>query len=152
MTIAWIYLDKRAAAIDALKDFNSMKWIISNYRKSVAEVRGQMTAVPVSGISATPMMKKPEAGEEWLAGNIDEIDVLRERYRQALEFMEWFRPAWDKMTEDEQYSLLEFYLRDEYHSADAITNISKHFGIERSSAYKKKDRALAKLAHFLYGK
>ena len=31
MTIAWTYLDKRGAAVDALKDFASMEYIIDNH-------------------------------------------------------------------------------------------------------------------------
>jgi len=31
MTIAWIYLDKKAAAIDALKDYSTMEYILQNH-------------------------------------------------------------------------------------------------------------------------
>jgi hypothetical protein len=32
MTIAWIYLDKKSAAVDALKDFASMEYIFKTIR------------------------------------------------------------------------------------------------------------------------
>jgi len=65
--------------------------------------------------------------------------------------MAWFRPAWDGLTEDEQFVLNEFYLCDDAQE-DAIGNICDRYHIERTSAYKKKSRALARLAILLYGK
>ena len=78
------------------------------------------------------------------------IDVLEERKRQAEEFMAWFQPAWDALGEDEKTVLTMFYL-SENGKTDAIEEISERFCVERSSAYKKKDRALAHLA-LLYGR
>ena len=82
---------------------------------------------------------------------IAEIDVLEERKRQAEEFMAWFQPAWDALGEDEKTVLTMFYL-SENGKTDAIEEISERFCVERSSAYKKKDRALAHLALLLYGR
>ena len=83
--------------------------------------------------------------------SIAEIDVLEERNRQAKEFMAWFQPAWDALGEDEKTVLTMFYL-SENGKTDAIEEISERFCVERSSAYKKKDRALAHLALLLYGR
>ena len=47
--------------------------------------------------------------------------------------------------------LTMFYL-SENGKTDAIEEISERFCVERSSAYKKKDRALAHLALLLYGR
>ena len=65
--------------------------------------------------------------------------------------MEWFKPAWDALTGKEQFALSEFY-QNEDSRADAVASICDRFSIERSSAYNKKDRALARLALLLYGK
>ena len=74
-----------------------------------------------------------------------------ERYRQAAEYMTWFRPAWKKLSSDEQYVLQTFYA-DEDAQTSAVYAIADHFHIERSSAYKRKNRALAKFAILLFGK
>lgn len=152
MTIAWIYLDKKTAAIDALKDYSSMEYIIQNYKEDVADVRDSMMALPSGVPTGLPRQKDPHAVETRLASSLDEIDVLKERYRRALEYMEWFRPAWDALTDDEQFVLSEFYLNDDCKQIDSIGNICDRFHIERSSAYNKKNRALAHLALLLYGR
>ena len=92
-----------------------------------------------------------QAGENQILHEIAEIDVLEERNRQAEEFMAWFQPAWDALGEDEKTVLTMFYL-SENRKTDAIEEISERFCVERSSAYKKKDRALAHLALLLYGR
>ena len=96
-----------------------------------------------------PHAHDPKAGENRLINTIDEIDVLKERYRQAKEYMEWFKPAWEKLSEDEQYILELFHIN---RSARAVEMAADHFGIDRSSVYPKKKRALDHFRTLLYGK
>jgi hypothetical protein len=152
MNIVWQYLDKRAAAINALKDYSSMKYIIEHTDEDIATLNEEMSSPASPVINGMPSTHDPKAGEKRLIACINEIDVLKERYRQALEYMDWFQPAWDALTEDEQYVLKEFYLDDEQKQIDAVYNICERFNIERSSAYNKKNRALQHLALLLYGK
>lgn len=152
MNIVWQYLDKRAAAINALKDYSSMKYIIEHTDEDIAILNEEMSCPASPVLNGMPSTHDPKAGEKRLIACINEIDVLKERYRQALEYMDWFQPAWDALTEDEQYVLKEFYLDDEQKQIDAVYNICDHFNIERSSAYNKKNRALQHLALLLYGK
>jgi len=152
MTIAWTYLDKRGAAVDALKDYASMEYIIDNHADNEEAIREDMTAVGSPSIGGAPGGSNPHGSEVRLTAQLDEIDVLKERYRQALEFMEWFRPAWERLTVDEQFILREFFLRDDIPKSEAVLNIGNRLHIERSWVYKKKDAALTRLALLLYGK
>lgn len=152
MNIVWQYLDKRAAAINALKDYSSMKYIIEHTDEDIATLNEEMSSPASPVLNGMPSAHDPKAGEKRLIACINEIDVLKERYRQALEYMDWFQPAWDALTEDEQYVLKEFYLDDGQKQIDAVYNICDRFNIERSSAYNKKNRALQHLALLLYGK
>lgn len=152
MNIVWHYLDKKAAAINALKDYSSMKYIIDHTDEDIDTLNEKMTSPASPVLNGMPSARDPKAGEKRLIATINEIDVLKERYRQALEYMEWFQPAWDELAEDERYVLTEFYLNEEQKQIDAVYNICEHFNIERSSAYNKKNRALHHLALLLYGK
>lgn len=140
MKIAWIYLDKKTAAIDALKDYSSMEYIIQNHPDEVEDVRDRMMALPSGASDGLPRQRDPHATEARLASSLDEIDVLKERYRRALEYMEWFLPAWDALTADEQFILTELFLRDDISKTEAILNIGDRLHIERSWVYKKKDQ------------
>ena len=152
MNIIWQYLDKRGAAINALKDYNSMAYIIEHTDEEIANIHDDMTSIGSPAFSDMPSGSfNPQSGEIRLTAAIDEIDVLRERYRQAKEYMEWFQPAWDTLSEDERYVLEQFYWEDD-ERLDALSEICDKYSIERTSAYKKKNRAVAKLALLLFGK
>lgn len=152
MNIVWQYLDKKAAAINALKDYGSMQYIIEHTDEEIAVIHEKMDSPRNPKLTGMPTAHDPKAGENKLITCIDEIDVLKERYRQALEYMDWFQPAWDALSEEERFVLKEFYLNNEHRQIDAVYNICSQFRIERSSAYNKKNRALQHLALLLYGK
>ena len=150
MKIAWIYLDKKLAAVEAMQDYHDMEFIIANAPDDVADVRAQMTAVKTPTPSDMPRSgSEPHAGEARLAASLDEIDVLKERYRRALEYMAWFRPAWDALTDDERFILSEFY-RQDASKTEAVGNVCDKLHIERTCAYKRKDAALLRLTVLLY--
>ena len=83
---------------------------------------------------------------------IEEIDILRERYRQAVEYMGWFLPAWEELSEDDRYVLDAFYNEDNEYGSGMADDVADYFGIERASAYRRKNRVLAKLTTLLFGK
>lgn len=153
MNIAWLYLDKRTAAINALKDFESMNYIIENTQSEIASTQEGMTSLGRPAHSDMPKgPHNPRAAENKIVQAMDTINLLNERYQRALEYMSWFHPAWLALSEDEQFVLSRFYMADESRQADSVCEICERFHIERTSAYKKKDRALARLTLLLYGK
>ena len=151
MSIIWKYLDKRSAAVDALKDYKSMKFIIDHTDDEIKNAYEKMSGVSSPQFDGMPHSHNPQAAEERIIKGIEEIDVLKERYRQAMEYMAWFLPAWEELLEDERYVLATFY-SDEERQTDSIYDICDRFQIERSSAYNRKNRALGKLVTLLYGK
>ena len=151
MSVIWKYLDKKSAAVSALKDFSSMQFIIDHTDDEIKAAYQKMSGMSSPQFDGMPHSHNPQAGEERIIKGIEEIDVLKERYRQAMEYMAWFRPAWEELTEDEQYVLQAFY-SDEESQTGAVYAICDRFHIERSSAYNRKNRALWKLVTLLYGK
>ena len=83
---------------------------------------------------------------------IDKIDIQWERYREAQDYMDWFMPAWNSLSEDDRYILDEFYSKDHEYGDGTVDAIAEHFNIERASAYRRKNRAVERLAILLYGK
>ena len=151
MSIIWKYLDKRSAVVDALKDYGSMKFIIEHTDDEIRAAYEKMGGVSSPQSDGMPHAHNPRAAEDRMVKGIEEIDVLKERYRQAMEYMAWFLPAWEELSEDERYVLETFY-SDSESQTNAVYDICDRFGIERSSAYNKKNRALGKLVTLLYGK
>ncbi len=152
MSIIWKYLDKRSAAVDALKDFGSMKFIMEHTDDEVKSAYEKMSGVRNPQFDGMPHSYNPQAGDDRMIKGIEEIDVLKERYRQAAEYMAWFLPAWEELSEDERYVLDTFYGDANEYGSSVIYQIADHFRIEQSSAYNKKNRALQHLTTLLFGK
>ena len=108
--IAWKYINKNSAVIAALRDYHNMRFIINNTPDEIKEVYGNMTAPRNPKLSGMPSVRNPQAGSEKLSAQIDKLDILRERYSAAVEYMAWFEPAWSSLTDTEQQILTEFYM------------------------------------------
>ena len=146
MHISWSYLDKKDATIRAMKDYDAMKFIIENTSDEIKQISEKMTSVGVPKYDDHVRSGNVHAGEDSVINRLEEINTLKERYRQALEYMAWFEPAWRQLSEDEQYILESYYLEEA-----SYLDICDHFNIEKSSFYVKKKRALDHLTTLLYG-
>lgn len=151
MHISWNYLDKRKATIEAIESYDDMAFIIDHTDEEISEVKNRMTGVGSPGTDGLPHAHNPKAGEDRMANAIAEIDLLKERYRQAEEYMAWFKPAWDQLSEEERYVLFTCFMEN-HGSEDAMSIVAEHFNIERTSVYMKKKRAVDHITNLLYGR
>ena len=148
MHFSWYLLDKKSATIQAVRIYDHMKFIVDHNDEEVAEAIAKKDGLGAASMDGTPRGQNERATEDRIISAIDKIDSLQECRRLAEEYMAWFKPAWDHLTEDERFVLGAFYLTKEEYPVDMV--MSK-FHIERTSAYKKKDRALSSLQLLLYG-
>lgn len=144
--IGWTFLDKRDATVRVLENYDSMKFIIENTSDEIKRVTDKATSVGVPKYDDHVRSGNVHSGEDQVVNTIERIDILKERYRQALEYMAWFEPAWKKLNEDEQYILENLYLNEM-----DVSEICAHFNIERNAFYARKKRALDHLKTLLYG-
>ncbi len=152
MSIMWKYLDKRSATIAAIKDYDAMQFIIDSTDDEIKRTYEKMTGVGSPSWDGMPGSNDVHAGEERILTGIEEIDILKKRYRQAVEYMDWFKPAWEQLTEDERYCLETFYGDGNTYGSSAADHIAAYFNVEQASAYRRKNRALDRLTVLLFGK
>lgn len=152
MNVVWKYLDKRAGAVAALKDFGSMRFIIDTTDQEIKDVYEKMGSVGGMRTDGMPHSRNLHALEDRMINVMEEIDILKERYRQAMEYMDWFLPAWEELSEDERYVLEAFYGEDNDYGSCAADMIADYFHIERASSYRKKNRAVDRLTVLLFGR
>ena len=150
--IPWTYLDKSNATVKALKDYSKMQHIIDFTDAEIRQVEEQMAGVGSMKIDGMPRNPDPQAGEDRMITGMKQIDVLRERLRQANEYMAWFLPCWNALSEEDRFILDTYYSEGNEYGSNAVDIVSDHFGIERSSAYRRKNRALENLTTLLYGR
>ena len=148
MHISWYLLDKRAATIQAIRDYNRMEYIINHSDEEVETAKAKAVGLGAVKMDGMPHGHNVRAGEDRILDVLEGIDDIKERRRLAEEYMAWFKPAWEFLSEDERFVLAVFYQSS---GRDAAGMICSRFGIEKSSAYNKKNRALRNLTVLLYG-
>jgi len=148
--IAWRYLDKQTATVNAMKDFENMTCIINLTTDEVKAIEEDMVSPRGSNIDDMPHVRNLHSHENMLVSSISKMDVLSQRYKQAVEFMNWFKPAWDTLCEEERIILSEFYLVAGS-KTDALGNVSEKLFCGRSDVYRKKEKAVEHLSILLFG-
>ena len=128
MSIMWKYLDKRSATIAAIKDYDAMQFIINSTDDEIKRTYEKMTSVGSPKWDGMPHAHNP------------------------VEYMDWFKPAWEQLTDDERYCLETFYGDGNTYGSSAAYYIAEYLHVEQPTAYKRKNRALDRLTILLFGK
>ena len=150
MLIAWKYLDKTNATITAMRDYDSMRFIINNTPEEIKEVYEIMSAPRSANLTGIPSVYNPKVGEDKLAEQIDKLDLLRERYSTAVEYMAWFESAWGTLTDNEKYILREFYMGASLRSG-ATARLMTELNYTERHIERLRSKALKHLQILLYG-
>ena len=108
--IAWKYIDKAAATVAAMRDYDSMRVIINNTPEEIKALYERMTTPRAPALSGLPSARNPKSGEDKIIEQLDKLDLLRDRYSNAVEYMSWFAPAWNVLSESEQHILERYYM------------------------------------------
>ena len=149
--IAMTYIDKRAATIEAMKDYENMKHILASTSQEVKDEYEDIISISGVSIDGMPKAHNPKAGENKIVSGLDKINVMRERYSQAVEYMKWFKPAWKLLTDDEQFILKEFYMNGNQRSG-ASARIEVRLAYSARQVDRLRHKALEKLIRSLYGR
>jgi hypothetical protein len=148
--IALKYINKNAATVAAIRDYNNMRFIINNTPQEIKDVYEKMTSPKSPRLGSSPAARNPQAGSDMLAAQLDKLDILRERYSQALEYMSWFEPAWSSLTDTEQHILTEFYMRENQKSG-ATYRLMNELNYSQSQVERLRASALSHLRIMLFG-
>ncbi len=148
--IAWKYIDKTAATISAMRDYDYMRTIINNTPDEIKVIYESISSPRVPVISGMPSAHNPQSNEDRLADQIDRLDVLRERYSTAVAYMKWFEPAWGTMTDREKHILRECYMTESLRSG-ARLRLSEELSYTERHIDNLRDKALNRLRTLLFG-
>lgn len=151
MSIVWKYVDKPSTAVAALRDYRNMREIINITPQEIKDLYARMISPRSSRLSGLPGLKNPKAGEDKLVKSLDELDVLQERYRQAIEYMGWFEPAWSSLSDEEQRILREYYMGDNQRSG-ATARLLRELNYSERQIQRIREKALARMSLLLFGR
>lgn len=149
--IAWKYLNRPSATVAAMQDYSTMREIINITPQETKELYDRMVSVGGRRATGAPAGWNPQAGEERLVKCLDTLDVIQERYRQAVEYMGWFEPAWATLTDTEQTVLREFYMNGSRKSG-ATARLQESLNFSERQVERIRSCSLSRLTHLLFGK
>ena len=142
MKLSSLYLDKKAGAINALKDYAKMELILKTGGPQIHEAEERLARLKAQSPEAKDRISRVQ----------ETVDLMRTTYEEAEEYMAWFQPAWDALSEDDRFVLESFYIEGGEAGDMAAIQLADHFHIERASVYRRKNRALDNLTTLLYGR
>lgn len=146
------YLDTYKATLAALEDYASMQHILETTDQAIKDTYDRLTTVGSQRLDGMPHAPNPHAGEDRIASTLDRVDAYRERYAQAREYMDWFLPAWGVLSEDDRFVLDTFFFAaDDVSQEDRARAVADHFYVERETAFRRRTKAVHRLATALYG-
>jgi DNA-directed RNA polymerase specialized sigma subunit len=82
---------------------------------------------------------------------LDRLDVLEERERVAKAYMAWFIPAWDRLTEQEQLILTEFFMVSNQFRNGARGRLASKLNYTERHIDRLRADAIQKLQTLLFG-
>lgn len=146
------YLDTYKATLAALDDYQTMVNILETTDQAIKDTYDRLTTVGSQRLDGMPHAPNPHAGEDRIASTLDRVDAYRERYTQAREYMDWFLPAWGVLSEDDRFVLDTFFFAaDDISQEDRARAVADHFYVERETAFRRRTKAVHRLATALYG-
>lgn len=152
MSIMWNYLDKRRATVNALKDYDGMKFIIDSYHDELKTTKEQMVGISSPRYGYAPSASnKDNPTEHRLLHGITEVSKLNERFQQAQLYFKWFEPAWQELSEDERFVLDACYRTPHQSMNEGLRITMDKYFIAKTTAYNRKNQALDHLTLLLYG-
>lgn len=148
--IALTYINKKAATIEAMRDYENMKHIIATTSQEIKNEYEDIFNVRSSQIDGMPKIHNSQAGVNKVVNGLDKINFILERYRQAMEYMHWFEPAWETLNEEEKLIMEEFYMQGNQRSG-AIARIEAKINYSPRQIDRFRHKSLERLALHLYG-
>jgi hypothetical protein len=151
MRVAWRYIDKATAAINVIGDYGNQRAIIDTPPEEIKASFDRPATPASSRLTGMPRSHNPHAAEERMADGIDQRDLLRDRYSEALEYMAWFEPAWKTLTDTERTVLSEFYASENLKSG-ACTRLQRVLNFGEAQIQRIRGKALSRLITLLFGR
>lgn len=150
--ITWRYIDRQAAAINALRDYATMEAIIAATPEDLKSIKNDIPTTGSPKLDGVPGVFNPHSSEDRIVRHLERFDNRTRKYLQARDYMAWFDPAWQAL-DDEERLILETCFLSGYESAtDAILALQDALHVERSTAYNRRRAALTHFTNLLYGR
>lgn len=138
----------KSEAMEKLRLYEAKKRSLQSIPEEIRRLESDMKSIRSAAADGTPVSGGGSGREDMMLNNI----VLREELERSLEqakmWVALVDAGWEILTEEERLILERFYVHPEKGNVDRLCG---ELGVEQSSVYRRRDRALYHFTVCLYG-
>lgn len=138
----------KAEATDKLRRYDAMRVATLNIPAEIKRLEHEYTAIRSAKADGTPIHGGTSVREDAIINNIVERQELEAAIKNAKAWVEIVDRAMKSLRKEERLILHRMYI---YPEKGAVERLSKDLGVEYSSIYRRRDKALKTFTIALYG-
>ena len=138
----------KTEAMETLRKFNAMRQSLVSLPEEIRRLEWAAQSLRGAVTDKTPVQGGGSRREDALLNNIVQRQLLKQNLQQAESWVKSTQGALGVLSPKERLILLRLYINPE---SKALERLAAELGIEHSSIYRHRDRALKKFTMALYG-
>lgn len=138
----------KTEAMEKLRRYDAMRAAAVNLPEEITRLEIAARSIRGTDLKATPVKGGENRKEDALLSNLVHRQELKWSLEQAQSWIKSADQALGSLTPEERLVLSRFYIYPERGSVDRLCG---ELGVEQSSIYRKRDKALRKFTIALYG-
>jgi len=138
----------KTEAIEKLRKYDAMRQAVQNIPEEISRLEIAACSIRSAQTDGTPVKGGGNRREDMLLNNLVHRQELEWSYQQAQSWLKAADRALSALSPEEKLVLHRFYICPERGSVDRLC---QQLGVEQSSVYRKRDKALHRFTLALYG-
>lgn len=138
----------KTEAVEKLKKMDAMRQCLVSIPEEIKRLESVAHGLRGAATDKTPVKGGGSRREDGLLNNIVHRQMLQQNLEQAQSWVASTQGALSVLTPEERLILLRLYICPERKAVERLVN---ELGMEQSSIYRRRDRALEKFTIALYG-
>lgn len=135
-------------AMEKLRRYNAMRQAAQNLPQEIYRLEQDAASIRSARTDGTPVKGGTNGREKWLLDNLVVRQELQENLRQTNRWLTTADRALHSLTAEEQLILHRMFILPEKGCLERLQN---ELGVEQSTIYRKRDKALERFTIALYG-
>ena len=141
-------MNLRAQVVERLCNYELMDVAVKNLQEQIRWLKLNQEGIHAVRTDRVAVRNQPGRGEERLLENIEQRQKLENALENTKRWLQITDRAMTALSKEEQLILRKLYI---HKTPGALNELCQRFEMEKSSVYRKRDRALDKLELALYG-
>lgn len=135
-------------AVEKLRRYDSMRRAVINIPEEISRLKGEYSAIGTPALERIAASQDPRRREDRMMDNIVCRQELQWSLEQARQWMETVSRALGVLDPEERFVLHQLYM---YPQTGGVEQICEKLGVEKTSVYRRRDKALQKFTIAMYG-